>query len=190
MKFTQLTLVLFSGVFATPAEPTAAIAHIDSNGFKGTVRFTDNGEETEIELDFQNIPDIQGQSPYSWHIHEKPVDASGDCASTGGHLDPYGLNPGGKNADYKCDPNNKYATCETGDLSGKYGKVNPSQKTYKFSDDDIFLYGEEGIIGRSLVMHLGNSTRIVCANITPVSESINYRAWFLKGLITLLRASD
>ncbi|KXN65761.1 Cu,Zn superoxide dismutase-like protein, partial [Conidiobolus coronatus NRRL 28638] len=121
--------------------------------------------ETEIELSFQNIPEIEGQCPYSWHIHEKPVDDSGDCGSTGGHFDPAGFNPGGNSADYKCDPDNKYDTCEVGDLSGKYGKVHPGQLAYKFSDEDVLLNGENGIIGRSVVMHLGDKTRIVCANI-------------------------
>jgi Cu/Zn superoxide dismutase len=170
MKFIQLALVLVSGVFTANAEPTSAISKLDGNGFKAFAKFTRVGDKTEVELNFQNLPTIEGQSPYSYHIHEKAVDATGDCTSTGYHLDPAGLNPGGKNTAYKCDPNNKAATCELGDLSGKYGKINPSQKVYKYTDSDLLLNGQNGIIGRSVVIHLSNSTRIVCANIFPVTE--------------------
>jgi hypothetical protein len=50
-----------------------------------------------------------------YHIHEKAIDSSGDCASAGAHLDPTGRgeSPG-------CDAT-KPETCQVGDLSGKWG---------------------------------------------------------------------
>ncbi len=52
-----------------------------------------------------------------YHIHVNPVPADGNCTATGGHLDPYqrGDTPA-------CDAK-KPATCQVGDLSGKYGLV-------------------------------------------------------------------
>jgi hypothetical protein len=55
-----------------------------------------------------------------YHIHEKPVPSDGNCTGTGAHLDPYkrGEAP-------PCDAT-KPETCQTGDLSGKYGNLTMS----------------------------------------------------------------
>ena len=52
-----------------------------------------------------------------YHIHEKPVPEDGNCTATGAHLDPYkrGEAP-------PCDAS-ALPTCQTGDLSGKHGKI-------------------------------------------------------------------
>jgi Cu/Zn superoxide dismutase len=168
MKVSQLAFLLVNSIFENSAKPVQAIAKLKANGFEATVKFTQKSCHTEIELDFHCIPDYPGQTPYPWHVHVKPVDNTGDCKSTGLHLDPANLNPGGNSTTYKCDPKNPKETCELGDLSGKFGKLEPKQKTYKFSDPDLLLIGEDGIIGRSIVIHLANSTRIACANITAV----------------------
>lgn len=53
----------------------------------------------------------------AYHIHEMPMQSGRGCASTGGHLDPYrrGSSP-------VCD-SLEPESCEVGDLSGKYGKL-------------------------------------------------------------------
>lgn len=51
-----------------------------------------------------------------YHIHKQYIDASGNCSSAGGHLDPFGNGGTGCN---KTDP----AACEVGDLSGKHGTI-------------------------------------------------------------------
>lgn len=53
----------------------------------------------------------------AYHIHQFPVPADGNCTGTGAHLDPYlrGTTPA-------CD-STKPASCQTGDLSGKYGAI-------------------------------------------------------------------
>jgi Cu/Zn superoxide dismutase len=167
MKFSQLVVFFVSSVFTkgSGANHTAAIANINSNGFEGTITFTHKKNATEINLNFQSLPEITGESPYAWHIHVNPVDSTGNCNSTGFHLDPAGLNPNESNPNYKCDPNNAAATCEVGDLSGKFGKLHADQKFYKFLDPTLHLNGKNGIIGRSIVFHLANDTRIACANI-------------------------
>lgn len=52
-----------------------------------------------------------------YHVHLKPVPVNGTCADTGTHLDSFvrGTEP-------PCD-SSQPQTCEVGDLSGKYGKV-------------------------------------------------------------------
>jgi len=59
---------------------------------------------------------LTGETP-EFHIHEKPVPTDGNCTGTGAHLDPYL-----RTQVPACD-SAKPATCEVGDLSGKYGAV-------------------------------------------------------------------
>lgn len=168
MKLSQLVILLASAINTSNAEHTKAIAKLKTNGFEATARFTRKYSKTEIELNFKRIPEYPGQTPYPWHVHERPVNSAGDCMSTGLHLDPANLNPGGNSTTYKCDPKKPNETCELGDLSGKFGELVPKVTTYKFSDPDLPLTGKNGIIGRSIVIHLANSTRITCANITAI----------------------
>ena len=52
-----------------------------------------------------------------YHIHVNPVPANGSCAATGGHLDPY------QRGDTPACNDTAPATCQVGDLSGKYGII-------------------------------------------------------------------
>ena len=107
--------------------------------------------------------------PFPWHVHEYPFPHSGIVAPcgveiTGGHFDPLGAfqNP---NYMTDCSPRNP-AACEIGDLSGKFEpfpRSDPLQKQY--SDQFLSLYGVNSIVGRSVVIHFTNSSRLVCANI-------------------------
>ncbi|CAG8724738.1 15087_t:CDS:2, partial [Funneliformis caledonium] len=88
-----------------------------------------------------------------------------NCTTAGGHLDPDGFGVEG----YVCDPKQK-DKCEVGDLSGKYGALEPKKDGYVYEDIyDYFLKwdGPAGITGRSIVIHLSdvNKTRYDCANI-------------------------
>lgn len=67
----------------------------------------------------------------AYHIHVLPVAEGGNCSSTLAHLDPFvrGEKP-------PCDPSAP-ETCQTGDLSGKYGKVEGSDP-FTDSYDDPF----------------------------------------------------
>lgn len=55
-----------------------------------------------------------------YHIHEKPIPEDGNCTAAGAHLDPY------KRGEVPlCNPDEPQ-TCQTGDLSGKYGNATES----------------------------------------------------------------
>ena len=95
---------------------------------------------------------------------------------TGGHFDPLGAST---NLNYSDDCNMQaQQNCEVGDLSGKFEpfpKSDPLTRTY--SDPFLSLYGVNSIIGRSLVIHFMNGSRLVCANIgypTTVSSGLLY----------------
>lgn len=74
------------------------------------------GKGVTVEVAIAGLPAEGG--PFLYHVHEKPVPEDGNCTATGAHLDPYG-----RGETPACDakaPN----TCQTGDLSGKHGKIN------------------------------------------------------------------
>ena len=71
-----------------------------------------------------------------------PVNSSGSCDSTGGHLDPY--NAG---TETKCDATNP-ASCQVGDLSGKHGAVEHTSLVINYEDAYLSLVeGTPAFIG-------------------------------------------
>jgi hypothetical protein len=93
------------------------------------------------------------------------VPADGNCTATGGHLDPFLA------GDTTSCNSSAPATCQVGDLSGKYGKVTSDPFSATYTDDYASLVGGSGAFfgNRSIVLHTSNKTRITCANFTAVS---------------------
>jgi hypothetical protein len=85
-----------------------------------------DGKGVKFAVSFSGLPETGG--PFMYHIHAKPVPADGNCTGTGAHLDPYlrGEVPA-------CDAS-KPETCQTGDLSGKYGNITEGE----FSAEYVF----------------------------------------------------
>ncbi|KAK5628305.1 hypothetical protein RRF57_004020 [Xylaria bambusicola] len=153
---------------------------LDGN-VKGAVRVTTGpkGKGVNFEVTFSNLPKEGG--PFSrwfplllskmtypltiypaYHLHVNPLDASGNCTKTLAHLDPFI-----RGEDPACNSTNP-ATCQVGDLSGKYGKITSDPFRARFHDD--FTAMKEGpgsyFLNRSIVVHFANKTRITCANFT------------------------
>jgi hypothetical protein len=119
-----------------------------------------------------------------YHIHTNPIPPDGNCTAARGHLSP--LN---ESDAIVCDPLQPWF-CETGvsflpcivstvsvetvisqDLSGKHGTLRgtPSGSIPPFSYDDEYLRffpQPFSLLGRSVVVHFHNKTRIGCGNIT------------------------
>ncbi|KAF2833331.1 Cu,Zn superoxide dismutase-like protein [Ophiobolus disseminans] len=116
-----------------------------------------DGVGVKFSVSFSGLPSSGG--PFMYHLHEKPVTGT-NCTSTGAHLDPYkrGETP-------ICDAS-KPETCQTGDLSGKFGNFT----TASFSAEYVDPYSStdpksNAFFGNlSFVLHLANKTRIGCAN--------------------------
>ncbi|OAG22114.1 cytosolic Cu/Zn superoxide dismutase, partial [Alternaria alternata] len=121
-----------------------------------------DGKGVKFSVSFAGLPETGG--PFMYHLHAKPVPADGNCTGTGAHLDPYmrGEVPG-------CDAS-KPETCQTGDLSGKYG--NATEQTFSAEYTDLYsatLPSDPAFFGAlSFVVHLSNKTRIGCANFTMI----------------------
>lgn len=122
----------------------------------------------KVEVNFWGLMQSEGFGAYPYHVHTHPVGADGDCSVTGNHLDPF--NAGSK---LPCNPLEP-ELCETGDLSGKYGKISSAQNTASQQYIEPFLKfspPRQSILGRSVVLHAPNSsTRIACGNITSMLD--------------------
>jgi hypothetical protein len=131
---------------------------------RGSVVATTNtdGPGVKFTVSISGLPAEGG--PFMYHLHAKPVPSDGNCTGTGAHLDPYvrGEAP-------MCDAS-KPETCQTGDLSGKFGNITTQEWSQEYVDpysstnpSDPSYFGD-----LSVVVHLSNKTRISCANFTRV----------------------
>ncbi|KAH6709528.1 superoxide dismutase [Leptodontidium sp. 2 PMI_412] len=134
---------------------------------KGSISATanPNGIGVKFIVKFENLPTSGG--PFLYHLHDAPVPADGNCTKTLAHADPYirGETPA-------CNAQLPQ-TCQTGDLSGKYGKIASDPFLATYTDDFAStLPGIGAFFGnRSFVIHYANKTRISCANFTLVSSN-------------------
>ncbi|KAK4239716.1 superoxide dismutase [Achaetomium macrosporum] len=126
-----------------------------------------DGRGVQFTLKLSNLPKFDEPLPY--HIHVDPVPSDGNCTKTLAHLDPFirGETP-------VCDKSAP-ATCQVGDLSGKYGAIPTDQDVFETSYVDLYASTLEGIGAffgnRSIVFHYPNKTRITCANFERVEGS-------------------
>jgi hypothetical protein len=89
----------------------------EGNPIRGSVAAVSapDGKGVKFSVSFSGLPATGG--PFMYHIHEKPVPADGNCTGTGAHLDPY------KRGEVPICDASKPETCQTGDLSGKFGNI-------------------------------------------------------------------
>ncbi|KAJ1655579.1 hypothetical protein IWQ61_004689 [Dispira simplex] len=110
---------------------------------------------------------LQPRGKYQLHIHQYPVDVSGDCESTGDHFDPLHVNT--NTTEYACDPDRPVETCEVGDLAGKFGTITASKTgtylAHDWTDQQIGTSPELSVIDRSVVLHDSANNRVACGNI-------------------------
>ncbi|KAI0196117.1 superoxide dismutase [Xylaria flabelliformis] len=182
-----------------PDKPFWTSGSINGN-VKGSLKASSgaNGVGVDFEVTLSNLPKEGG--PFIYHLHVDPVDAAGNCTNTLAHLDPFI-----RGEDPVCD-SSRPASCQVGDLSGKYGKITSDPFTAKFHDNFTALSEGPGsyFLNRSLVVHFANKTRITCANFavldcptnstsgscqysstptpTPISTSEGVRALAIKSL--------
>jgi hypothetical protein len=105
----------------------AKVAAVFAGAIKGTVRAGSDpfGIGVNFHVELSGLPEADG--PYAFHLHQLPVPADGNCTGTGGHLDPFG-----RTNTPACDASAP-ATCEVGDLSGKYGKLTKSTSMARYA---------------------------------------------------------
>ncbi|EEH08361.1 Cu-Zn superoxide dismutase [Histoplasma capsulatum G186AR] len=147
---------------------TAQLLNKTTTDLRGNVSITSGpgGEGVLISAMFSGFPNETEQGPFPWHVHAQPVNASGDCLSAGPHLSP------NLRADAPPCDRTDLVTCQSGDLSGKYGDIggvrNGTVWTTEFFDPFLSTNpNSTSFVGnRSIVVHLYNGTRINCGNFT------------------------
>ncbi|XP_001343650.6 uncharacterized protein cusr [Danio rerio] len=135
---------------------------LESSG--GQIRFSQVSPQgpTILDISFTGLNSKAG----GYHIHMLPIKSTQDpCSDSNimGHFNPFSVNatlspaPGNGTVD-------QY---EIGDISGKFGDLtgqNNFQNQYR--DGNMPLSGPNSIIGRSLVIHYSNTSRMRCADIS------------------------
>eukprot|EP00911_Craspedida_sp_UC1_P000798 UC1_evm1s610 len=149
-----------------PISSAVAIFHGEITGIMVFRQLTalptsDSSVFTSLALS-SNSPQTAG---HKWHVHVNPVDSTGDCSSTGGHYNPFGVCLTNE-CDYagKCSANQN--NCEVGDMSGKHGTLSiPGEDLV--TDTNLRLGGDTSIVERSITIHAkdAGSSRIACASV-------------------------
>jgi len=120
--------------------PIQGIA-VFSDDIKGTVRFTEDFINNNIQIDV-NIIGLKPNSFHGFHVHEAG-DLTDKCTSMCSHFNPYGKSHG-------C-PGMKER--HVGDL-GNLQTNSKGESKYTFTDNVIKLRGTKAnIIGRGLIIH-------------------------------------
>lgn len=164
-----LTVASVAGASAPVAtdSPTDVVYQASFNKtIDGYVKFSSTNGSVLVDVKLLGLPETGG--PFLYHIHEKPVPASGNCSATLGHFNPFGGDPKAS------APQGK----EIGDLSGKHGLIEGTSISTSYIDEYLSLNpnSEAYFGGLSVVVHFKNTSRLACANISlahtiPVADS-------------------
>uniref|UniRef100_A0A8C4RYN5 Superoxide dismutase copper/zinc binding domain-containing protein n=1 Tax=Erpetoichthys calabaricus TaxID=27687 RepID=A0A8C4RYN5_ERPCA len=137
-------------------EPKEVTAVINMKGIKGTIIFSQTSpfESTELKVSLSNLRNSVG--PY--HVHQFPVPpkkSSNEDICSNDNSFSYPTGPGATHDRY-----------EIGDLSGKHGSLKDKDWfSSVYIDWNLPLFGRNSIVGRSVVIHLPNGTRLACGSI-------------------------
>ncbi|KPM43853.1 hypothetical protein AK830_g2659 [Neonectria ditissima] len=149
-----------------PDEPFFKQTTIDGN-VKGSISASaaNGGNGVRFVVKFSNLPKEGG--PFLYHLH---VDAApdGNCTKTLAHLDPFE-----RGEETPCDSNDP-ASCQVGDLSGKYGTI--QNDPFEVEYVDYYASTKDGIGAffgnRSFVIHYANKTRLTCADFAQLEDTV------------------
>ncbi|KAM9493279.1 uncharacterized protein cusr [Clarias gariepinus] len=163
-------------------EPKEVSALIDMRGVKGSITFYQPSpfDLTTLSVNLTNLNRRVG--PYHVHLFPTPqmrsppeITCSND--NVGGHFNPFNVNT--QSSLYPPPPNSTHDRYEIGDLSSRHGLLsNADNIQASFTDWNLPLFGQNSIVGRSVVLHEPNGTRFICSSIGYPGEVITARAIF------------
>ena len=123
------------------SKPIIAIAVFDGPTIKGTVKFTEDIESKQVQIDV-NLTGLDKNALHGFHVHESG-DLTDKCESMCAHFNPFKKQHG-------C-PGKKER--HVGDL-GNLKTNTKGNAQYTFYDDVIRLRGtKSNILGRGLIIH-------------------------------------
>ncbi|KAG9261310.1 hypothetical protein AMEX_G26316 [Astyanax mexicanus] len=162
-------------------------ALIDMRGIKGEIIFHQSSpfDLTTLTVNLTNLNGRVG--PYHVHLFPTPTQRSppeSTCSNDnlGGHWNPFGVNT--QVGVYPPPYGSTHDLYEVGDLSSRHGSLaNAVDFQASFTDWNLPLFGQNSIVGRSVVLHQPNGTRFACASIGYSGEVITARAVFRKTIV-------
>ncbi|XP_050951372.1 uncharacterized protein cusr [Labeo rohita] len=164
----------------------AVSAVVNMQGIKGSFIFHQPSpfELTTIVVNLTNLNRRVG--PY--HVHQFPLPqmtspSAGSCSNNNvaGHWNPFNVNT--QAPAYPPPKGSTHDLFEVGDLSSRHGSLeNTNDFQATFTDWNLPLFGRNSIVGRSVVIHMPNSTRFACASIGYPGEVTVAKAAF-RGLV-------
>lgn len=167
-------------IYLLPGKQGSAV--VNMNGIKGYFSFRQASpfDVTEMRVNLTNLQSRVG--PY--HVHNFPLPSvrspsSSRCSNdnVGGHLNPFGVDT--SSPMYPKMPGSTHDKYEMGDLSAKHMSLaGKNDVDVMFTDFSLPLFGQNSIVGRSVVIHLIDGARYVCASISYPGEVIVGRARF------------
>lgn len=167
-------------IYNLPEKHVTAV--VNMRGIKGYFSFHQASpfSTTELRLNLTNLQSKVG--PY--HVHLFPIPSvrnplSRLCSNdnVGGHWNPFKVNT--TDPAYPKGPGSTHDKYELGDLGAKHmSLVGKNELEMVFSDYNLPLFGQNSIIGRSVVIHQTDGSRYVCASISYPGEVTVARARF------------
>lgn len=162
-------------------------ALIDMRGVKGYITFRQPSpfDPTTLFVNLTNLNRWVG--PYHIHLFPTPQMRSppeSTCSNdnVGGHWNPFDVNT--QPSMYPPPPGSTHDHYEIGDLSSRHGSLgNAYDFQASFTDWNLPLYGQNSIVGRSVVLHQPNGTRFICSSIDYPGEVITARAIFQSPVV-------
>lgn len=168
------TLLSIASVYAqqqaqvVSTNPTDVVLRADfpsgySQNVVGVIQFYSLNGTTKVHVDVTGLPKNAGV--FTYHIHDLPVGADGNCDGTGKHFNPF-------NASSDCDSQPSDQFCQIGDLSGKHGYINTTCFETYYYDPYLSLDPShpQYIGNKAINIHLEDQSRLACATIKPSFE--------------------
>ncbi|XP_067115969.1 uncharacterized protein cusr [Osmerus mordax] len=126
-----------------------------------------------------------------YHVHKLPTMHSISAlpcsdASVMGHFNPFSV-------DISASPTPGTGTVdqyEIGDVSGKFGLLTGlDQLQRQYMDGNLPVTGPNSIVGRSLVIHYANGSRMQCADITADNSTDGHRVYAKADFVNTLNGT-
>ena len=132
----------------------AVASFTGQGGVRGTITLLQADPKASTSLSVKLTGLDASAGPFSWHVHEAPVNSEGDvaCKSTLGHFNPVGV-------------------ADLGELSKKHGDLpKQSSVTASYTDKTLPLFGVSSVAGRSITLHFANKSRYACATLVALPQ--------------------
>ncbi|XP_045546979.1 uncharacterized protein [Salmo salar] len=166
-------------------------ALVNMRGVKGYFLFRQASpfEVTKLRVNLTNLRSRVG--PY--HIHHFPTPPMRSPPQTtcsndnvGGHWNPFGMDT--KDPTYPSGPGSTHDRYEVGDLSARHGSLEgKAVMDTVFTDFNLPLFGQNSIVGRSVVIHRPDGTRFLCTYIGYPGEVHVARATFRHPVVGMVQ---